>query len=873
MEEKNNLNNQISIEKVSIDKNIGKIKPVEIIQEMEKSYLDYAMSVIVARALPDVRDGLKPVQRRILHAMNEMGLSHSSRYVKSAKVVGETMGKYHPHGDMAIYDSLVRMAQNFSLRYPLVDGHGNFGSVDGDSPAAMRYTEVKMTAIASEMLYDINKDTVPFIDNFDASLKEPLFLPAKLPNLLLMGADGIAVGMATKIPPHNLTEVIDAINLMITKGKSEKITAKTNIDPEKTPAEELIGHFNSEASIDDLLTAIKGPDFPTAGEIYNLEAIKEVYATGRGKIIVRAKAHIDETKTGRWQIIVEELPYQVNKSRLVKKIAQLVKDKKLKGVAALRDESDRRGMRIVIELKKEGKPKAALNNLFKHTEMQISFPANMVALINGIPQIVNLKIILTEFIKHRQLIVAKRSQFELATARARAHILEGLIIALDNLDEVIEIIKKSKDADVAKQRLMDRFKLTDIQTTAILDMQLRRLAALERQKIEDEYKMVQETIAYLLDLLTHPEKILKIIVQEIDYLKNKYGDERKTKIFKRALEEFSEEDLVPQQECLITMTQTGYIKRLPIDTYRIQRRGGKGVMGMGTKEEDEISRIMCGNTHDLLYFFTDRGRVYSIKVYDLPEGSRQSKGQAVINLININQVEKVQAVLPLKKGGEKKYLFMVTKKGKVKKTDIESFTNIRANGLIAIRLKTDDRLIKVIPTTGNDHIMIVTHDGKAIKFPEQDIRSMGRATSGMRGIRIKTDDYVVVAEALPTNIKAPDDKRKKFFQDLLVVMKNGLGKRTSAILFPLQKRAGVGVKVANVNAKTGKVVAALFVNQDIDQIVITSKTGQVIKLPLKNIPRIGRATQGVILMRFTDKNDSVAAVTFLKKIGESEPEK
>lgn len=622
------------------DKNIGKIQPVEIVREMEKSYLDYAMSVIVSRALPDIRDGLKPVHRRVLYAMNEMGLTHSSRYVKSAKVVGEVMGKFHPHGDMAIYDTIVRLAQDFSLRYPLVDGHGNFGSVDGDSAAAMRYTEVRMAAVAAEMLYDINKNTVPFVDNFDASLKEPFYLPTKLPNLLLMGAEGIAVGMATKIPPHNLNEVADAINFAIEKGLVTKERKSEKIDPEKAPAETLVGKFETTASTEELMGFIKGPDFPTGAEIYNWEQIKTVYITGRGGIIVRAKASIEETKGDRYRILIHELPYQVNKAKLILKIANLVKDKKIKGITNIRDESDRQGMQVVIELKKEGRPKSVLNNLYKHTEMQTSFSANMVALVDGVPQIVNLKLILVEFIKHRQLVIVRRSQFELKAARARAHILEGLIIALDNLDAVIETIRRSPDADVAKTRLMAKFKLSEIQATAILDMQLRRLAALERQKIEDEYKMIQETIAYLLDLLMNPSKILKVIVKETDYLKTKYGDARRTKIYKKALEEINEEDLIPNQECLITITRTGYIKRMVSLTYRSQRRGGKGVSGMATKEEDEISQILSANNHDQVYFFTDRGRVFSLRAYDLPECSRQSKGQAVINLINIDQGEK-----------------------------------------------------------------------------------------------------------------------------------------------------------------------------------------------------------------------------------------
>ncbi len=859
--ENNTLNNQSKSKK-----NGTRVIPTEITEEMKKSYLDYAMSVIVARALPDVKDGLKPVQRRILFAMQNMGLSHTSRYTKSAKVVGETMGKYHPHGDMAIYDALVRMAQDFSLRYPLVDGHGNFGSVDGDPPAAMRYTETRLDKISSEILQDIDKDTVPFTDNFDGSLKEPLFLPAKLPNLLLMGADGIAVGMATKIPPHNLEEVIEAIKLLIDKCTIlDTNKGKTIENPEDIPAEKLVGKFETNITIDELLEYIKGPDFPTGGEIYNWNQIREAYSTGKGKIIVRAKTSIEESKAGRFKILIHEIPYQVNKARLIQKVADLVKNKKIKGIADIRDESDRRGLQIAIELKKEGRPKAILNNLFKHTELQTSFPTNIVALVDGTPQLLNLKSILLEYIKHRQIVVIRRSQFELKNARLRAHILEGLKIALDNLDEVIETIKKSKDADIAKTNLMKKFDLTEIQATAILDMQLRRLAALERQKIEEEYKAIQEKIAQLVNLLTHPKKILHIITEELDKLKEKYGDQRRTKVFKRALEEFSEEDLVPKKECLITITKTGYIKRLPVNTYRSQRRGGKGVVGMTTKEEDEISDIQNASTHDDIFFFTDKGKVFKLKAYELPEGSRQSKGQAIINLINIEQDEKVQAVLVIKKSKKSKFLLLATKKGNVKKTDINEFANIRTNGLIAIRLKENDRLMEVLATSGDNYIMLISHKGKAIKFSEKEIRPMGRATSGMRGIRLKKDDYLVGAASIPSEIKRPTDKRRKFFCDILVIMEKGVGKRTAVQQFPLQKRAGIGVKVAKISQKTGEIVNALLINQEVQQIVLTSKHGQVIKLPLKNIPQLTRATQGVILMRFSKKGDQVAAVTFLKK--------
>lgn len=862
-----NNNNQLNSIKIKHLDGIGRILETKIDEEMKKSYLDYAMSVIVARALPDIRDGLKPVQRRILYSMYKMGLTYLAKYTKSAKVVGECMGKYHPHGDMAIYDALVRMAQNFTLRYPLVDGHGNFGSIDGDAPAAMRYTEVRMTAISNELLADIDKKTVDFIDNFDASLKEPMFLPAKLPNLLLMGADGIAVGVATKIPPHNLKEVVEALQLIIKNAKVKKILLENEDlrQPENIPPQLLIGELTADISLEEIMEHIKGPDFPTAAEIYDWKQIYEAYSSGKGKITIRAKTNIVESKSGRFKIIISELPYQVNKARLIQKIAQLVKDKKIKGINNIRDESDRRGMQIVIELKRDSRPKAVLNNLFKHTEMQTSFPTNMVALVDGTPQLVNLKTILLEFLKHRQLVVVKRSQFELVSAKEKAHILEGLMIALKNLDAVIETIKKSKDAEIAKKRLMEKFSLTEIQAVAILDMQLRRLAALERQKIEDEYQMIKETINYLINLLTNPQKVLEVIHNELEYLKKKYGDERKTKIYKKALEEISEEDLIPKQDCLVTITRSGYIKRISPSTYRSQRRGGKGVSGMTTKQEDEIKQIIAANTHDNLYFFTDRGKVYFLKVYDLPEGSRQSRGQAIINLININQGEKIQTVLKLKKETLKKYLFFVTKRGKVKKTAINKYNNIRSNGLIAIRLKNDDRLIKVIPTNGEENIIIITSKGKAIKFSEKEIRPMGRSSSGMKGIKLKNEDWVVAAETIANQPKQPQDKRKKFFYDLLVITEKGLGKRTPINLFPLQKRAGVGVKTAKINQKTGRIAAALVVNQDVKQVVITSKKAQVIKLPLKNIRRCGRNTQGVILMRFNKNNDTIAAATYLKK--------
>lgn len=851
-----------------MSKNIGSVKPVEITEEVKASYLDYAMSVIVSRALPDIRDGLKPVHRRIFYAMHGLGLTHKAKYTKSAKIVGETMGKYHPHGDLALYDALARLAQDFAMRYPLVDGQGNFGSIDGDSPAAMRYTEARLSAIAQELLADLDKKTVDFRDNFDASLKEPVFLPAKIPNLLLMGSDGIAVGMATKIPPHNLNEVVDALVFMIEKGavvEPQLEIKKIDLDEEDLGTTALRMSFTSEVTIEDLIHFIKGPDFPTGATIYNKQDIIQAYSTGRGKVIMQAKAKIEETKGGKFQIIVSEIPYQVNKASLVSKIARLVKDKKINGIADLRDESDRHGLQVVIELKKNAKPKAILNNLYKHTPMRTSYPFNMVALVNGVPQTLNLKQILTEFIKHRQQVVVKRTVFELQEAKRRAHILEGLKIALDNLDAVITTIKKSATVDTARTNLMKKFELTEIQANAILEMQLRRLAALERKKIEDEYKELGKEIEYLTGLLSTPRKILNLIKKELAELKKNYGDGRRTKVYAQPLDEFSEADLVPEEKCLVILTKGGYIKRLPVSTYHSQRRGGKGVSGMKTKETDEISRFFITNTHDNILFFTNKGRVFTTKVWDIPEGLRQAKGSAVINLINIDQDEIIQSVLVATSEQKKHYLLMATKKGVVKKTNIKKFANIRSSGLIAIKLDKQDELCWVKQTTGQDHVLLVTCHGKSIRFKEANVRPMGRDTRGVRGIKLKKDDYVVTMEVFPARQTKPKDRRRKFFRDVLAVMENGLGKRTKLAQYPLQKRGGIGVKVANVTSKSGKVVAGQLVSHEIKQIILTSKKAQVIKLPLKNIPRLGRDTQGVILMRFSKPGDKVAAVTCLKK--------
>lgn len=813
---------------------IGKLQKTEITIEMKRAYLDYAMSVIVSRALPDVRDGLKPVHRRILFALHEMGLTHNAKYSKSAKIVGEVMGKYHPHGDMAIYDALVRLAQDFSMRYPLIDGQGNFGSMDGDPAAAMRYTEARMAAITSEMLYDLDKETVDQLDNFDATLKEPVFLPAKLPNLLLMGSEGIAVGMATKIPPHNLSEVIDAIIFMI--GKTKVLAEKAS----------------SNVTLDELLEFVKGPDFPTAGAIYNISEIKNVYATGRGKIIIRGKADIEDVGGGKSAIIITELPYQVNKALLVARIADLAKRKKVEGISDLRDESDRHGIRVVVELKRDAVPKKVLNNLFKHTNLQTTFPANMVALVDGTPQTLNLKAILEEYLKHRFLVVKRRSEFELKQAKARLHILEGLKIAVDRIDAVIKTIRESKDQDSAKKNLIDKFNLTEIQATAILDLQLRRLAALERQKIEDEYEMVKETIVYLNDLLAHPEKIFNVIKDELSYLKQKYADERKTKVYKSKVGEFSEEDLIPNEPTMISLTDTGYIKRQSLNSFRTQHRGGKGIKGMTTKDEDGILFIRCAQTHDNVLFFTNKGKVYQLRVFEIAESQRTSKGTAIVNLLSIEQGESVESfVVYNPKENKRGYVFLTTINGTVKKTALSEFENIRRSGIAAIKLDKNDELAWSNFSSGDDDVLIATKNGKAIKFLEKSVRPLGRSTTGVRGIKLVGDDQVIGMDVI-TKGNNPD---------FLTIMENGLGKKTQVSQFPKQSRSGQGVKMANITAKTGKVVSAQVISETCKEVMITSRKGLVVKLEVEQIPRLSRATQGVILMRFSNVSDKVTSAT------------
>lgn len=844
---------------------IGKLQQVSITDEMKKSYLNYAMSVIVSRALPDVRDGLKPVHRRILFAMHEMGLTHTSKYVKSAKVAGEVMGNYHPHGDAPIYDALVRLAQDFSMRYPLIDGQGNFGSIDGDPPAAMRYTEARMAAIAAELLVDIDKETVEYVPTFDATRQEPVYLPGKLPNLLLMGSEGIAVGMATKIPPHNLGEVIDAIvfaigktkfNLPSKAGKVEKENPVISMGEEEAPiATQTQVTLTTDATIDELLAFVKGPDFPTAGSIYDAVEIKNVYMTGRGKIIIRGKAEIEDIGQGKSAIIVTELPYQVNKALLVARIADLAKEKKIEGIADLRDESDRRGLRIYIELKRDAVPKKILNNLFKHTALQTTFPANMVALVNGTPQTLNLKIIVEEYLKHRYTVVRRRSEFELRHAQARLHILEGLKIAVDHIDAVIKTIRESRDQDSAKQNLMAKFKLSDIQATAILDMQLRRLAALERQKIEDEIAMVRETIAYLEDLLSHPEKILSVIKEELTRLKEKYADERRTKVYKGKIGEFSDEDLIPNESTVITLTNTGYIKRQSLNSFHTQQRGGKGVKGMTTKDEDAIYLIRFAQTHDNILFFTNKGKVYQIRAFDIGESSRIAKGTAIVNLLNIEAGEKVESFVTYGKDIKDRYVFLTTRKGTVKKTALKEFENIRRNGIVAIKLdKKGDELVWSNLTHGEDDVFIVTRDGKVIRFSERSVRPLGRATMGVSGIKLVGDDVVIGMDVI-----GKDEK-----PEFLTLMENGLGKRTKTDLFRGQNRAGQGIKVAKVSPKTGKVVVAQIIPANADEIIITSLKGQVVKLPITQVPKLSRDTQGVILMRFSDKADKIVSATCIQ---------
>lgn len=828
------------------------IQTAEITSEMKRAYLDYAMSVIVSRALPDVKDGLKPVHRRILYAMHRMGLTSSARFSKSASVVGEVLGKFHPHGDSSVYEALARLAQDFSMRYPLVKGQGNFGSVDGDPPAAMRYTEVKMAKIADEMVADLEKETVEWVDNFDGKLKEPVYLPAKLPNLLLMGAEGIAVGMATKIPPHNLGELVDAIVHMIDKAKLNTKDKKPK--DAKEGAKDL--GFNTE--VEELLEYVKGPDFPTAGIIYGAADIKQAYATGRGSIMVRAKIDDEDMGHGKTAIIVNEIPYQVNKSALVEKIAHLANDKKIVGISDLRDESDRDGIRIVIELKRDASYKKVVNNLFKYTELQTSFPMNIVCLVDGVPQTLGLKSILEIYLKHRVDVVTKRSEFELKQAKARAHILEGYLIALDNIDEVVEIIKKSKDEPTAKASLMKKFGLSDIQSQAILDMQLKRLTGLERSKIEDELAMLRETIAYLEGLLKDVFKVLKVIKDEVLYLKEKYGDERRTKIVKARPGEITDEELIENKEVIVVLTKEGYIKQVPRETFRVQNRGGKGVAGIETKETDNVYYITTAMTHDYMLFFSNQGRVFQTRVWDVPVGSRTSKGKAVINLVALKPDEKITSILSYNNttldNADKMFVVMSTKFGTVKKTSFKDYSNIRTNGIIAIRLEKNDELLWVKLTDGKENVILISKNGKGIVFKEKEIRPTGRASIGVKGMELDTTDNQVIAADV-----FPDEDFKK---DIFIIGDRGIGKKTKLSNFKGQHRGGKGVKTAEIDAKFGHIAYSSIIQPEDTTLIMTSALGQIVKIELSSIPSRSRTAKGVILMRL-EKADRVVSATMV----------
>ncbi|WP_077369293.1 DNA gyrase subunit A [Anaerosalibacter sp. Marseille-P3206] len=801
---------------------------VDIEEEMKKSYLDYAMSVIVSRALPDVRDGLKPVHRRILYAMNELGLNPEKQYRKSARVVGDVLGKYHPHGDSSVYGAMVRLAQDFNTRYLLVDGHGNFGSVDGDGAAAMRYTEVKMTKLAIEMLRDINKETVDYVPNFDESLQEPVVLPSRFPNLLVNGSSGIAVGMATNIPPHNLREVVDGIVAMID---------------------------NPDIDIDTLIKIIKGPDFPTGAMIMGKDGIRSAYKTGRGRVIVRAKAEIEEYGKSRNRIVVTEIPYQVNKSRLIEKIAELVRDKKLEGISDLRDESDREGMRIVIEIKRDANPNIVLNNLYKQTQLQDTFGVIMLALVNNEPKILNLKQVLHYYLEHQKEIIVRRTEYDLKKAEDRAHILDGLKIALDHIDEVINIIRSSKEESVARERLISSFSLSEKQAQAILDMRLRRLTGLEREKIEAEYEELIKQITWFKEILANERLIYQIIREELLEIKDKYGDERKTSIMP-SFDDIDFEDMIEEENVVITLTHCGYIKRLPQDTYKIQRRGGRGITALTTREEDFVEHLFITSTHDTILFFTNEGRVYSLKAYEIPEGKRQSKGTAIINLLSLNGKEKVNAVIPIKEYDPESILVFATKNGIIKKTRFDQFKNIRKTGIIAITLKDEDELIGVRKTHGSKEIIIATENGKAIRFSEKDVREMGRNAAGVKAISLAKGDSVISMDLIEDG------------KDLLVVSKKGYGKRTPLDEYRVQTRGGKGILTYQVKEKTGPLVSAKVVDKT-DEIMIISLKGVIIRLEVEGISEMGRSTQGVTLMRI-EEDDKVVAVAKYVEVDEEE---
>lgn len=808
------------------------IEPRRITDEVAESYLDYAMSVIVSRALPDVRDGLKPVHRRVLYAMWRMGLTADAKFRKSANVIGEVLGKYHPHGDTAAYDALVRMAQDFSLRAPLVTGQGNFGSIDGDAAAAYRYTEVKLARVSHELLENIDHNTVEFVANYDGSHQEPKVLPALLPNLLLNGTMGIAVGMATNIPPHNLGELCDAVCQVID---------------------------NPDASVEELSHILLAPDFPTGGIVYDAKAIREAYATGKGSVVLRAKVNIEDASGGA-QIIVNEIPYQVNKSELIAHIADLVREKKLEGIRDLRDESNKEGIRVVIELKRDAFPKKVLNQLFHRTALQTAFHFNMLALVDGVqPRVLNLKGIIEEYLKHRKSVVTRRTQFELTRALERAHILEGLVMALEDIDRIIATIKKSKDRADAKTNLIAKFKLSERQAEAILEMKLQQLAGLERLKLEEELKEKRLLIQALKDLLEHPKKILALMKTEVEELKKRYANPRKTQVVAHAVDQFSEEDLIANVSTMVMMTRDGYIKRVAPENFKTQGRGGKGVVGLTTKEEDSVQHFFATTTHAGLLFFTSRGRVFSLKAYELSEGSRQARGSSIANFLQLGQDEKVSAVLSSDDlGKEDQYFLMVTRLGTMKKVERTEFENVRRSGLIAISLAPNDVLEWVKPTTGSMDIMLVSLLGQSIRFKESQVRSMGRAARGVRAMRLKGKDLIVGMDVF--------ESKSGSGLDVLVVMKQGFGKRTQVSSYKVQGRGGSGIKTAKVTAKTGEIVSSVVVagGKTVEgDLVVVSSQGQVIRLPLGSVPRLGRATQGVRIMRFKEEGDSVASVTLI----------
>ncbi|ANZ98786.1 MULTISPECIES: DNA gyrase subunit A [Carnobacterium] len=804
-----------------------KIAQKNLTEEMRTSFLDYAMSVIVARALPDVRDGMKPVHRRILYGMNELGVTPDKAYKKSARIVGDVMGKYHPHGDSAIYESMVRMAQPFSYRSTLVDGHGNFGSVDGDGAAAMRYTEARMSKIAVEMLRDINKNTVDYQDNYDGSEREPEVLPARFPNLLVNGATGIAVGMATNIPPHNLSEVISALHILMN-------------DPDATTA--------------DLMEVLPGPDFPTGGLVMGKSGIRRAYETGRGSIMIRAKVDVEIRKNGKERIIVNELPYMVNKAKLVERIAELAREKRIEGITDLTDESDRDGMRVVIDVRRDVSASVVLNNLYKLTPMQTSFGFNMLAIVNGVPKVLSLKSILTHYLEHQEIVIRRRTQFDKQKAEARAHILEGLRIALDHIDEIIKIIRGSKTGDVAKTELIERFGLSDKQAQAILDMRMVRLTGLEREKIEAEYNDLIELITDLADILGSSQRIHTIIETELLEIQEKYGDPRRTELLVGEVLSLEDEDLIEEEDIVITLTHNGYIKRLPNNEFRAQRRGGRGVQGMGMHDDDFIENLVSCSTHDTLLFFTNNGKVYRAKGYEIPEYGRTAKGIPAINLLGIDSGEKIQAIINVKgKSEEDTYLFFTTLKGVVKRTSVSAFSNIRSNGLKAIVLREDDELMNVCVTNGEQNVIIGTHLGYAVSFDENTVRDMGRSASGVRGIRLREDDYVVGMDVLKAD------------SEVLVITENGYGKRTKASEYPIKGRGGKGIKTANITEKNGKLAGLTTVNGDEDIMLITN-TGVIIRFEVDSVSQTGRATLGVRLIRVGED----AIVSTMAKV-EAEP--